>query len=162
MKELSPELKQTRKAISNSELITYLKIVFHDENDVPIVLRFTDGPTTDWKNETWVNAPFVISGIQVNSSGEKNRPKLNLPNDLGAYTRYIQAGLLDGADVTRYKALPNDSGGSVTLKQLFYISRVIQLTSLVVTVELRRLSDGNKVKIPHERYISPEFPTVVF
>lgn len=161
MKTLSPELKQARKSLAVSQLITFVKIVFKDENDTPIALRFTDAATQDWYGETWANSPFLFSEITQTTSGEKSRPKLNLPNENGVYTSYIQQGLLDNAEVTRYKALPGEAGSAITSKQCFYISRIITLNSTLFVAQLRRLSDGNRSKIPGGRYISPEFPSVV-
>lgn len=160
-KQLSPELKQVRNSLSVPGLITYLKVVFTDEYGSPIVLRFTDIDTHDWFGETWSHSPFVMAGMVDTSSGEKIRPKINLPNENGAYTGYIQQGLLELADVTRYQALPQEAGGALTQRKSFYISRIVQLTSVMFTAELRKYSDGNKMKIPSGRYVSPEFSAVI-
>lgn len=161
MKELSQEQQSQRHSLSPEDLTTYLELIIEDPDGQPVIIRLTDRETRDWKDVTWAHSPFKISGVGNKSSGEKTRPSLSLPNEGGIYSYYLNQGLLEDAVVTRYKALPNESNGALTSKHVFYVSHASNISASILTLQLRKLSDGNKTKFPPRRYIQPEFSTVV-
>ena len=161
MKELSKDMQSQRHSLTPEDLVTYLELVIEDPEGQPVVIRLTDKGTRDWNGVTWSHAPFKLIGIANKSNAEKNRPSLNLPNEGGVYSYYLNQGLLEDAVVTQYMALPKEVGGELTSKHVFYVSHPSNVSGNVLTLQLRRLSDGNKYKFPPNRYIQPEFRTVI-
>lgn len=161
MKELSQEIQSQRHSLTPEDLTTYLEIIIEDTDGQPVIIRLTDRETRDWNGSTWVHSPFKVSGVANKSTGEKNRPSLSLPNEGGLYSYYLNQGLLEDSVVTRYKALPHEKGGALTSRHVFYVSHPSNISSSILTLQLRRLSDGNKTKFPPRRYIQPEFSTVI-
>jgi hypothetical protein len=161
MKELSQEQQSQRHSLSPEDLTTYLELIIEDPDGQPVIIRLTDKETRDWNGSTWVHSPFKLSGISNQSTGERNRPSLSLPNEGGIYSYYLNQGLLEDSVVTRYKALPHENGGTLTSKHVFYVSHASNISASILTLQLRKLSDGNKTKFPPRRYIQPEFSTVV-
>lgn len=161
MKELSQEQQAQRHSLSPEDLTTYLELIIEDPEGQPVIIRLTDRETRDWNDTTWVHSPFKISGVGNKSSGEKTRPSLSLPNEGGIYSYYLNQGLLEDAVVTRYKALPKENSGALTSKHVFYVSHASNISASILTLQLRKLSDGNRTHFPPRRYIQPEFSTVV-
>lgn len=161
MKPLSNEMQSQRLSLSPDELRIFLEIAIEDPNGPAVHLRFTNHETTEWNGVTWTNTPFQLTGVSNSAAGERSRPTLALPNEANAYGYYIKNGLLEDALVTRYKTLPGEDYGAVTEKHVFYVSHPKQITGTSISLELRRLSDGNRYKIPPNRYVQPEFPTVI-
>jgi len=161
MKELSNEVRSQRHSLTPDELTTYLQLEIDDPDGAPVVIRLTDKKTTDWNGVTWVKSPFQLSGVSKNSSSERNRPSLTLPNEGGIYSYYINRSLLEDAIVTRYKAMPHESASSLVSKHVYYVSHPSNIAGDLLTLQLRRLSDANKYQIPPNRYTQPEFSTVI-
>lgn len=161
MKQLSSEMLSQRLSLTPDELQQYLQIEIEDPNGPPMVFNFTNGETGVWAGKTWSNTPFYISGISNSASGEKSRPTLTLPNEEGVYTYYLSKGLFENSLVTRYTAIPGEGYGALVSKHVFYVSHPKQISGTNIALELRRLSDANQYKLPPNRYIQPEFPTVV-
>ena len=161
MKELSRDIMSQRHSLTPEDLTTFLELTIEDPLGAPIIIRLTNRETREWNGVTWVHSPFQLTGISNKSNGEKNRPSLSLPNEGGIYSYYLNQGLLEDSTVIRYKALPNELGGSLTAKNIFYVSHPSSNSGSILTLQLRRLSDGNKYKIPSRRYTQPEFRTVI-
>lgn len=161
MKEVTPEMEVVSHSLTPTEPVLYIEIIVPDPEGPSLVLRFTDAETHDWDGYTWVNSPFYLSEIEKKSTGERNRPKLNMPNENGAYSYYLAKELFNDAIVTRYVSQRGETSSVLTQKNVFYISHLVQIRGSLMTFELRYLSDGNRFRIPPRRYISPEFPTVI-
>jgi len=161
MKNPSPLLKREVQSLNPHEPITFIEIVMEDAQGNPFAFRLTDAGTRIWRGNTWSNTPFQIVGNTYSSDGELSRPKLNLPNMDGQYSFYVDKGFLERAIVTRFRVSPLELEVGSFDKQVFFISQVVSLTRDILTVELRKSSDGNAFRLSGTRYEQPEYGTVV-
>lgn len=161
MKTLPTQLEAERHSLNPPEITTLVELVIEDPDANPIAIRFSDKQTLEWDGKTWSKSPFKILGISNSSSGERNRPSLTLPNEGGAYSYYLNQGLLEDSLVTRYRVMLIEGVPHLASKNVFYVSHPSNISGALLTLELRRMSEGNKFKIPPNRYIQPEFKTVI-
>lgn len=159
VKTLSDNQKKDSLSLTPSERIQFLKLVI-DTDQGSTTFCFTDGPTRVWRGLSWAHGTFLLSGVQVSASGEKSRPRLNVPNDDGAFSYFINNGYLENAEVTRYLCHPADVAAEIAIRQVWYVSQVVSANKDVIALQLRCFGDGNRFRLPARRFVQPEFPSV--
>lgn len=126
------------------------------------VLYVTSHNAITYMGKTWEFLPCTISDNTFNSSGEQSRPKFSAANPEGMFSLWIETGALDGAIVTRFRVqLPDITSDTRSYtKRVWVMSKVVNLTKDVVTLELRSTMDGVNFQLPARSFYPPDFPHV--
>lgn len=127
-----------------------------------VFLRFCANKAVTWQGNTFESIPFSLTGLGSNASGEVVRPKLTLPNAAGAFSEYAHQGWLNNALVIRQLIRKSDLEGNVNSfsQKKWRVSKIVNLTKSMISLELRSLFDGQNFKLPPRQYYPPEFPSV--
>lgn len=136
------------------------------DRDANTAIYMTNHPTIRWdlvqgSERIWENYPLIFSGYNTQTTGEQSRPKLQIANPNGLFSRYIADRILKKAILERYMVLRDDLIGNNPryLRNKWVVNRVLNLTRETITFELRSVLDGTRYTLPVRQYISPEFPT---
>lgn len=123
-----------------------------------------NGDPVEWGGNTWESMPISITGYEMSSGEQVSRPKLQMVNPEGVFSKAILDGDLNKAWLYRYRVLRRDLEADRGIYQL--IMWVIWMPTNVnknyVVFELRNPLDGNNFYIPSRQYLPPDFPTVTF
>lgn len=121
----------------------------------------TGDPVT-WNGNTWESLPIKLTGFEMNSDGKASRPKLQVANPEGVFSKIILDGDLDKAFIYRYRVLRKNLEADRPIYQLnmWLIWMASSVTKHYIEFELRNPMDGNNFTVPARQYIPPEFPTV--
>lgn len=116
----------------------------------------------EWLGQTWETIGCNLNEKSQNSSGEMSRPKFTVANPDGIFSKWIQAGEVEGAILTRYEVLLSDieAGVNAYSKAMWVISKVVSLNHTMATFELRSTLDGANFSLPARSFYPPDFPTV--
>lgn len=130
-------------------------------NDV--VLRYTvfEGDKT-YLGVTYKFLPFEVTNLNLTSSGERNRPILNIVNPDGGFSPYLRDGVVEGAlvQILRVPASKFKANLPVYRKLLFTVFHVKGYNANTVALELRGGTDGAKSTFPPRSYYPPHFGVV--
>lgn len=120
------------------------------------------GDPVVWNGNTWESLPISLSGFEMNSEGKASRPKLQIVNPNGVFSRLILDGDLDKANIYRYRVLRKNIDADKPVYQLnmWLIWMATSITKNYVEFELRNPMDGNNFITPARQYMPPDFPTV--
>lgn len=93
-----------------------------------------------------------------------SRPKLQVVNPEGVFSKIILDGDLDKAFCYRYRVLRRDIDQNRPVYQMlmWIIWTATSINKHYVEFELRNPMDGNNFYIPARQYLPPEFPAVTF
>jgi phage-related protein len=138
----------------------FYKIEFASEDDATMYI--TPHNQYDWLDHTWETLPCKLSENSQNSTGEQSRPKFTVLNPAGIFSTWIESGKTDGAIITRYRALLSDleAGVNAYTKNIWVLSKVVNLNKDVAVFELRSTIDGVNFSLPARSFYPPDFPTV--
>lgn len=130
--------------------------------DAPTTLYLTPHVKTQWLDQVWEEVPCKMTDTAQNSNGEMNRPKFAVVNPQGLFSLWIEAGLTEGALLTRYRILLSDleAGVAAYTKSVWIISKVLSLNKDMVTFECRSTLDGAGYELPARTFYPPDFPHV--
>ena len=130
--------------------------------EAEVLLTFCPQKTVVWQGITWESYAVHINGVTMDSSGEMSRPSLSVVNPHGIFSRYIHAGWMDNAEVTRYQVLKShvDSNTNSFVKKLWRVAKITALSKTVAVCELRGALDGQFFTLPGRQFYPPEFTTV--
>lgn len=130
--------------------------------DSVTVLYLTDKETLVWGDQTWEQWPNSFTGASQNSSGEKSRPKFTIANPEGIFSSWCEQGVIDGSVLTRYRVSKSDieSGVRNYAKNVWTISRVLNVNKNIASMECRSLLDGQSFILPSRAFYPPDFPHV--
>lgn len=122
------------------------------------------GDSVDWNGHTWEALPISFNGYEVKSDGQVSRPKLQVVNPDGVFSKIVLDGDLDKAFFYRYRVLRSDIDNNRAVYQMlmWLIWQCVEINKNYISFELRNPLDGNNFYIPARQYIAPEFPTVTF
>lgn len=122
------------------------------------------GDPVDWMENHWESLPIALTGYEINSDGKVARPKLQVVNPEGVFSRIILDGDIEKARIYRYRVLRTDLDNNRPIYQrlMWLIWMCTSVTKNYVEFELRNPMDGNNFYIPARQYMPPEFPTVTF
>ena len=128
-------------------------------------LYLTAHPTIRWdlvqgSELIWENYPLTFSGYNTQITGEQSRPKLQIANPNGIFSRYVANNGLKKPILERYMVLRDDLIGNQPryLKNKWVVNRVLNLTRETISFELRSVLDGTRYTLPARQYMSPDFP----
>lgn len=123
-----------------------------------------EGDPVNWNGNYWESLPISLTGYEINSDGKVSRPKLQVVNPGGVFSRVILDGELDKARIYRYRVLRRDIDLDRPVYQvlMWLIWMCTAVTKNYVEFELRNPMDGNNFYVPARQYMPPEFPTVTF
>lgn len=132
------------------------------EGEAEIEHRMSPMREVNWQGYLWESYAVGITGYKKESSGESNRPKMTLFNPNGFFSRYVHAGLMDNAEVIRYRVLGSHllADTNSYIRNSWRVSKVAGLNKSTVVVELRDVLDGPFFILPGRAYYPPEFPSV--
>ena len=138
----------------------FYKIEFLTQDNSTMYL--TPHDSIEWLGQVWEFLPCKLTENAQNSTGEMSRPKLSAFNPDGIFSLWIESGQTDGAIVTRYSALLSDieAGVAAYTKNMWVISKVVNLNKHIVVFELRSTLDGANFSLPARGFYPPEFPSV--
>jgi len=125
-----------------------------------LVLCLTNHPTIQWNGITWENFPLVFSGFGTQTTGEQTRPKFQVANPNGLFSRYVADNVLKQAILERFMVLRDDltDGRVEYLRNKWVVNRVVNLNRESIAFELRSVLDGVRYTLPARQYIAPDFP----
>lgn len=123
-----------------------------------------EGDPLDWNGNRWESLPIALTGYEINSDGKVARPKLQVVNPEGVFSRIILDGDIEKAKLYRYRVLRRDIDQDRPVYQMlmWIIWMCTSVTKNYVEFELRNPMDGNNFYVPARQYLPPEFPTVTF
>lgn len=126
-----------------------------------IILIKNDDSVT-WQNKLYESCPVKLSGAELNADAQKSRPTLSVANPDKKFNPYIDQGVLEKATVTRLRVLRSDidNDRNIFQSRSWVVARPAKLVGVVLTLELREMSDGPNHKIPGRQFVAPEFPVV--
>lgn len=126
------------------------------------IFRLCPSREVTWRGKLYEQVPVQLTGIERNSGGKLNRPKLSLVNPDGMFTGAVHRGELDHAEVTRLRILRPDleANRDFAIREIFRVARIVTLQKNMVVVELRDVLDGHYFEVPARKYQPPEFPFV--
>jgi phage-related protein len=147
-------------ALESKGIRQFFKLELRDAQNS--VLYLTPFDQIVFLGQTWETISCKLSDNSQNSSGEQSRPKFACANPGGAFSLYVEQGAIDGAVLTRYEVLLTDlyAGVNNYTKRLWVVSKVLNLTDKLVTLELRSTLDGANFMLPARSYYPPDFPHV--
>lgn len=130
-----------------------------DSNTVLFVNNFNE---VTYAGQTWEYWPCKMTENSQDSSGEMSRPKISFANPNGAFSLWIGQGVTEGAVLTRYRVLLTDLEADVRSyhKNVWTLSRPVNLSKNLVTFECRSMLDGHNFQLPARSFYPPEFPHV--
>lgn len=123
-----------------------------------------NGDPVHWNDHDWESLPISLTGYEVSSDEKASRPKLQMVNPEGVFSKIILDGDMDKAFIYRYRVLRRDIDADRPIFQrlMWLIWMPTSITTNYVEFELRNPMDGNNFYIPARQYMPPEFPTVTF
>lgn len=123
-----------------------------------------EGDPVHWNGNDWESLPISLTGVSVSTDEKVSRPKLQVVNPEGVFSRIILDGDLDKAFLYRFRVLRRDIDADrpVYQAQMWLIWMCTSITKNYVEFELRNPMDGNNFYVPARQYIPPEFPAVTF
>ena len=123
-----------------------------------------NGDPLNWGGNTWEPLPISLTGYEINSDEKTSRPKLQVVNPEGVFSRIILDGDMEKARLYRYRVLRKDIDADRPVYQLlmWIIWNCTSITKNYAEFECRNPMDGNNFYIPARQYLPPEFPTVTF
>jgi lambda family phage minor tail protein L len=123
-----------------------------------------NGDPISWGGNDWESLPISLSGYEVSSDEQVSRPKLQIVNPDGVFSKVILDGEMDKAYIYRYRVLRRDLEADRPVYQM--LMWLIWYPTLInkhyVEFELRNPMDGNNFYVPARQYLPPDFPTVTF
>lgn len=127
-----------------------------------VTLHLSPTNQKTWQSRTWEAVPCTLAGVGVQSTGEMTRPKFSVVNPGGVFSGYVHSKWLDNAIISRYRVLTTDVAANNNVYQIstWRVSKVLSLSRVSVTVELRSVMDGQNFTLPARRFFPPEFPHV--
>ena len=132
--------------------------------DQSTVLRFRNGPTVTWLENTYENMPCQMTGIAASSDDTENRPTLIVVNPERIFSPYARQGLFELATVQRYTVLQGHLLDNVAIFDTtsWIIGQVTGIMSPRLTFTLKSPLDTPNWQVPPETYSPPRFPFTRF
>lgn len=123
-----------------------------------------EGDSVEWNGNFWESLPISLSGYEINSDEKVSRPRLQIVNPEGVFSKIILDGDIDKAFIYRYRVLRRDIDlNRPVFQMLMWLIWVpTSITKNYVEFELRNPMDGNNFYVPARQYLPPEFPAVTF
>lgn len=156
-------------AAPQSHVVDHLNIEgdgYHQLYKIQLVpsglIAFTAGQEVTWQGIEYDQIMCQLSGTGSYATEQTARPRLEVQNPDAAYSALVAQNSLEGALVTRYRVLRDDlvNDRNVYVAHQWKIARVLMLTRLRLSVELRELGDGPNFVIPGQTFSPPKFPVV--
>jgi lambda family phage minor tail protein L len=123
-----------------------------------------NGDPVFWGQNDWESLPISLSGYEISSDESVSRPKLQIVNPDGVFSKVILDGDMNKAHLYRYRVLRKDLEQNNPVYQM--LTWIIWYPTLInkhyVEFELRNPLDGNNFYVPARQYLPPDFPTVTF
>ena len=126
------------------------------------IIAFTGGQGITWQGVEFEQVACKLSGLGSHASEQVSRPKLDIQNPDGAYSKVVSQGSLNGARIQRFRVLRSDAlaDNNIYVSNTWRIGRVTNLTRVRLSLELRELGDGPNYVVPALTFSAPEFPSV--
>lgn len=125
---------------------------------------FKNKNTLTWLGNQYVGLPLKFQPAEKTLEGKQDRPSLAIGQVDSIFTPFLYQGHIDGSLLFHYRVLGQHilSNTDVRNTQVWFISQVPNYTPDLITMRLRRISDGPNHTVPARQYIAPEFPSVSF
>lgn len=158
--ELPQEHREENLKLSADPYVDLFHIQLRDGSN----LYIKEGDPVHWNGNDWESLPISFTGYEVKSDGQVSRPKLQVVNPEGVFSRIVMDGTIDKATLFRYRVLRRDIDLDNPVYQLLQwtIWMCTGITKNYMTFECRNPMDGNNFYVPARQYLPPEFPTVTF
>jgi lambda family phage minor tail protein L len=123
-----------------------------------------NGDPIFWGQHDWESLPVSLSGYEISSDESVSRPKLQIVNPDGVFSKVILDGEMNKAYIYRYRVLRKDleQDNPVYQMLMWLIWYPTLINKNYVEFELRNPLDGNNFYVPARQYLPPDFPTVTF
>ncbi len=159
--DLPTGIKTTAQDLSPDAIVSLYKLVLTN-GSTPTEIYFTPHKQLTWLGDTYSEIPCTMTQMEQDSQGRANRPKFSFANPGGIFTSAIQQGVLNNAQLTRFRVLKADLDANINAKvtEKFFVSKIVMMNKDMVSVELRDVFDGHMFKFPARAYYPPEFPNV--
>jgi len=131
-------------------------------NDGTNLFLKSDNAVT-WQGKTWEGVAIKLSGFSNSADPTSaSRPQLVVGNPLGVFSSFVTAGKVNKAQILRLRVLLSDitADNNVYAQHSWQIFRVVSMTRVQITFELRTQLDGPNGLTPGRLFLPPEFPTV--
>lgn len=156
--DVPAEIKNTVHELNAEALVTLFEIVLKDGTEI----RISPKDREVWQGDIYDALPCSLVGVGRSSDGTASRPKFTFVNPASLFTQDLYSGRLNNAALTRIRILrPNlTADTNVAIRERFRVSRVLNMSKDLASLELRDLLDGQGFRLPARQFIPPEFPHV--
>lgn len=151
-------IQQTAQDLSPDAIVSLFRLTLSDGTKI----YFTGTKEVTWRGNLYSEIPCTFSQMELDANGKANRPKFSFVNPGGVFTSSIQQGLMNNAELVRYRILRADLEANLnySITEKFFISRIVSLNKDLCVTELRDVLDGHMFKLPARAFYPPEFPHV--
>lgn len=127
-------------------------------------LYLKTGDPIHWNGNDWESLPVNLTGYEINSDSKVSRPKFQVFNPDGVFSRFVLDGDMNKAYLYRYRVLRKDLDEDKPVYQMlmWLVWMCTSITKYYMEFELRNPLDGNNFYVPARQFIPPEFPAVTF
>lgn len=155
---MSTDIEQDRVKLQADGVVHLFQIDLR--NSSTLYLKADD--TLTWQGQEYEGTAIMLQGVSQSASEELSRPTLTVANPQGIFSQYVIQGVLEKSIVTRRRVLRNNilTDSNIYEQMTWYISRVISISKVSVSCELRNPIDGPTVLVPARMYVPPDFPSV--
>lgn len=129
---------------------------------IPTVFRFWNGVTRPWQDDVYEGLACQLVGEGSSSENQNARPTLTVVNPDKIFGPFAAEGYFDLAEVIRRRVLQPHFIGDVNQfeQRIWIVGRPSGVTSQVLNLELRSVTDMPNRKTPSRTFSPPEFPFV--
>lgn len=126
------------------------------------VFRMSPKTEVTWQGGLFEAIPCVMTELQIEADGKANRPTFSFANPEGMFTQYLYGGLLENAELRRYRLLYSDllANNNFAVTETLRVAQILTVTKQLIAVQLRDVYDGHSFMLPARAYYPPEFPHV--
>jgi len=156
--DIPSSIQQSIHELAPDALVHLYKIELTDETTI----RLSPKGEVVWQGNTFEPVPCHLTEISQDADGKRSRPKFTFANPQGLFSKEIYDRKLDNAILTRYRIIQADLVADMdfALTEQFRVTRVVNVSNMTATVEMRSAMDGHNFKLPARAYYPPEFPHV--
>lgn len=126
------------------------------------VFRMSNEIAVTWQGQFYESLPCNLSEFQLEADGKANRPNFSFANPAGIFTAAVAQGLLDNAQLKRYRLLREDldADNNFALEEIMRVAQVTSVTKGLIVTQLRDVHDAQSYVLPARAFFPPEFPHV--
>jgi len=158
MSDMTPTIIAESLKLEANGIVDFFQIILSSGGTIFL----TSDQTKTWNSEIWEGVLIKLSGIGQYGDDQVSRPKLQVQNPAGAYTKFMGEGAFELALIYRFRVDYSDyiNNLPVYITQQWQVSRVATGTKLYINLELQDQTNIPNAIIPARTYSPPNFPVV--